>query len=42
MEKANSQNYRLNWSVVLAYTGVVAVSIGIWGAIIRAAESLVK
>jgi hypothetical protein len=42
MAKANSQNYHLNWNVVLAYTGVVALSVGVWGAIIRAAESLVK
>jgi|GEM_PF-3524938 len=42
MAKANAQNYRLNWNVVLAYTGVVVLSLGVWGAIIRAAESLVK
>jgi hypothetical protein len=42
MAKANYQNYRVNWNVVLVYAGVVALSVGIWGAIIRAAELLVR
>lgn len=42
MAKANSQNHHLNWNALLAYAGVLVVSVGVWGAIIRAAHSLVK
>jgi hypothetical protein len=41
MAKADSTK-QLNWHVVLGYAGVIVLSLGAWGAIIRAAGSLIK
>ncbi len=42
MANADFPRQRLNWHAVLGYTGVIFLSVGVWGVIIRAAASLVK